>query len=88
MTAQPLLTRADGELEMPFRLGPVELILILVVLMLLFGVGKLPQVGQAMGNAVKQFRQSQKDIEGDDDTAAAKSDGDGADDGTKQTPSG
>lgn len=75
---------------MPFRLGPVELILILVVLMLLFGVGKLPQVGQAMGNAVKQFRQSQKDIVGDDEaeTAAAKPDGDGADDGTKQTPSG
>ena len=71
---------------MPFRLGPVELILILVVLMLLFGVGKLPQVGQAMGNAVKQFRQSQKDIVGDDE-AAAKSDGDGEDDGAKQTPS-
>lgn len=72
---------------MPFRLGPVELILILVVLMLLFGVGKLPQVGQAMGNAVKQFRQSQKDIVGDAEAAAAKSDGDGADGGTKQTPS-
>lgn len=71
---------------MPFRLGPVELILILVVLMLLFGVGKLPQVGQAMGNAVKQFRQSQKDIVSDDETAAAKSDADGSDDGAKKTP--
>ena len=55
---------------MPFRLGPVELILILVVVMLLFGVGKLPQVGQAMGNAVRQFRQSQNDASGKDDAAA------------------
>lgn len=55
---------------MPFRLGPVELILILVVVMLLFGVGKLPQVGQAMGNAVRQFRQSQNDASKDDDAVA------------------
>lgn len=55
---------------MPFRLGPVELILILVVVMLLFGVGKLPQVGQAMGNAVRQFRQSQNDASKDDAAVA------------------
>lgn len=79
---------ADGELDMPFRLGPLELILILVALMLLFGVGKLPQVGQAMGNAVKQFRQSQKEIDADDDGAAAKADSDGADDESKKTPVG
>jgi len=60
---------------MPFRLGPVELILILVVVMLLFGVGKLPQVGQAMGNAVRQFRQSQNDA-GKDDVAVAETDDD------------
>lgn len=45
---------------MPFRIGPVELILIIVVLMLIFGVGKLPQVGDAMGKAVRQFRKSQE----------------------------
>lgn len=45
---------------MPFRIGPVELILILVVLLLIFGVGKLPQVGQAVGKAVRQFRDSQE----------------------------
>lgn len=52
---------------MPFRIGPVELILIIVVLMLIFGVGKLPQVGDAMGKAVRQFRKSQESsLEGDD----------------------
>ena len=51
---------------MPFRIGPVELILIIVVLMLIFGVGKLPQVGDAMGKAVRQFRKSQESsLEGD-----------------------
>ena len=61
---------------MPFRLGPVELILILVVVMLLFGVGKLPQVGQAMGNAVRQFRQSQNDAVKDDDAAVTETEED------------
>ena len=52
---------------MPFRIGPVELILIIVVLMLIFGVGKLPQVGDAMGKAVRQFRKSQEtSLEADD----------------------
>ena len=52
---------------MPFRIGPVELILIIVVLMLIFGVGKLPQVGDAMGKAVRQFRRSQESsLDGDD----------------------
>lgn len=51
---------------MPFRIGPVELILIIVVLMLIFGVGKLPQVGDAMGKAVRQFRKSQESSLEDD----------------------
>ena len=46
---------------MPFRsFGPFELILILVIVLLIFGVGKLPQVGEAMGKAVRQFRKSQE----------------------------
>lgn len=57
---------------MPFRLGPIELILILVVVMLLFGVGKLPQVGQAMGKAVRQFRQTQNEAFEDADAEAQK----------------
>ena len=48
---------------MPFRLGPMELILILVVVMIIFGVGRLPQVGGAMGKAIREFRKSQSEIE-------------------------
>ena len=39
----------------------MELILILVVVMIIFGVGRLPQVGGAIGKAVKEFRKSQSE---------------------------
>ena len=37
--------------------GP-ELILILVIVMVVFGVGRLPEVGGALGKAIRQFRSS------------------------------
>lgn len=37
-------------------LGPVELIIILVIVLLIFGPMKLPQVGEALGKSVKSFR--------------------------------
>ena len=43
---------------MPFRLGPTELIIVLVIVMKVFGAGKLPQIGGAMGKAIKEFRSS------------------------------
>ena len=46
---------------MPNRIGPMELIIILVVVMIIFGVGRLPQVGGAIGKAVKEFRKSQSE---------------------------
>ncbi len=50
---------------MPFRLGPMELIIVLVIVMVIFGVGKLPQVGGAMGKAIREFRQAQTEVEED-----------------------
>ncbi len=44
---------------MPFHLGAPELIIILVIIMLLFGVGKLPQVGNAIGKSLREFRKGQ-----------------------------
>ena len=43
---------------MPFRLGPTELIIVLVIVMIVFGVGKLPQIGGAMGKAIKEYKSS------------------------------
>jgi len=44
---------------MPFRLGPWEIGLILVIILLVFGVGRLPQVGGAIGKGLRSFRKGQ-----------------------------
>lgn len=41
------------------RIGPWELGLILVVILIIFGVGKLPQVGGALGKGLRAFRKGQ-----------------------------
>ena len=41
---------------MPFRLGPWEIGLILIIILIVFGVGKLPQIGSALGRGVREFR--------------------------------
>ena len=53
---------------MPFRFGPMELIIVLVVVLIIFGVGRLPEIGGAMGKALKEFRSTQKDIAEEDST--------------------
>ena len=44
---------------MPFRMGPLEIGLILVVILIVFGVGKLPQVSGAIGKGLRAFRKGQ-----------------------------
>lgn len=44
---------------MPFKIGPWEIALILVIILIIFGVGKLPQVGGAIGKAMRSFRKAQ-----------------------------
>jgi sec-independent protein translocase protein TatA len=39
-------------------LGPVELIVILVIVAMLFGVGKLPEVFGAVGKGIREFRRN------------------------------
>lgn len=43
---------------MPFRIGAPELILVLVIILLVFGVGRLPQVGGAIGKGIREFRKA------------------------------
>ena len=44
---------------MPFRIGPWEIALILVIILIIFGVGKLPQVGGAIGKGMRAFKKGQ-----------------------------
>ena len=38
--------------------GPLEIGLILVIVLIIFGVGKLPQVGSAIGKGMREFRKA------------------------------
>ena len=46
---------------MPFGIGPLELVIILVIVMLIFGVGKLSDIGGALGKSIREFRKSSMD---------------------------
>ena len=48
--------------------GPTELVIILVLVLILFGAGRLPQVLEQFGKGIKAFRDASKDG-GDDDEA-------------------
>lgn len=53
------------------KIGPVELILILVIVTMLFGVGKLPEVFGAVGRGIREFRRGASDPDADNQTTAA-----------------
>jgi sec-independent protein translocase protein TatA len=50
------------------NLGTTELIVILVILILIFGVGKLPEVGRGLGQSIHDFRAALIDDENDAET--------------------
>jgi sec-independent protein translocase protein TatA len=46
-----------------FSIGVPELLLILVLVLILFGPGKLPEIGRSLGKALTEFKKAKKDIE-------------------------
>jgi sec-independent protein translocase protein TatA len=46
-----------------FNLGPTELIIILVIVLIVFGVGRLPEIGGALGKSIREFRQSSTPVD-------------------------
>ncbi len=57
---------------MPFRMGPWEIGLILVVILIIFGVGKLPQASGAIGKGLRAFRQGQRGEEDEGEESGAR----------------
>jgi sec-independent protein translocase protein TatA len=51
---------------MPFHMGPMEIGLILVMILIIFGVGRLPQVGGAIGKSIREFRKARAGEEPED----------------------
>lgn len=47
------------------RIGAFELILIFAIALVVFGPSKLPQLGNALGSAIKEFRKGANDISKD-----------------------
>ena len=47
-------------------IGFPELMVILVIIMIIFGAGKLPEIGSAFGNSIKNFKKSMKDAEAEE----------------------
>jgi sec-independent protein translocase protein TatA len=48
---------------MPFQLGLPELLVILVIVIVLFGVGRIGALGAELGKAIRSFRQGLNDSE-------------------------
>ncbi|OQY59733.1 MAG: Sec-independent protein translocase TatA [Desulfobacteraceae bacterium 4572_88] len=46
-----------------FGIGMPELIIILVIILIIFGAGKLPEIGAGMGKAIRNFKSATTDSE-------------------------
>jgi len=57
---------------MPFGIGLPELIVILVIILVIFGPKKIPEIGKSLGSAVRELRKSTTDDSSDKDTAEAE----------------
>jgi len=45
-----------------FGIGPMELILILVIALIVFGPGKMPEMGRSLGAAIREFRRASQEL--------------------------
>ncbi|MEK6601928.1 MAG: twin-arginine translocase TatA/TatE family subunit [Candidatus Binatota bacterium] len=66
-----------------FGLGFQELLIILIIALIIFGPGKLPQIGSGLGKAIRDFK---KGIGGDDSDEAAKAEKEPKKDDSKELP--
>jgi sec-independent protein translocase protein TatA len=47
---------------MPFNVGPLELIIVLVIALLVVGPRRLPEMGEAVGKTIREFRKASSDL--------------------------
>lgn len=55
-----------------FGLGYQELLIILVIVLILFGANRLPELARSLGSSVKEFKKGVNETKAEDATAAAK----------------
>jgi len=57
-SGQQMNGELEGEMRM-FNVGPWELLLVLGIALIIFGPGKLPQLGESLGKAITGFKKAQ-----------------------------
>ncbi len=62
---------------MPFGASPLQLALVLVILLVIFGAKRLPEIGRSLGSSAREFKQG---ISGDSDDVKQGVSGDSDDD--------
>jgi sec-independent protein translocase protein TatA len=55
-----------------FGLGYQELLIILVIVLILFGANRLPELARSLGSSVKEFKKGVNEAQKDDTAASAK----------------
>jgi sec-independent protein translocase protein TatA len=55
-----------------FGLGYQELLIILVIVLILFGANRLPELARSLGSSVKEFKKGVNEVQKDETTSAAK----------------
>jgi sec-independent protein translocase protein TatA len=70
---------------MPFGIGPLELVIVLLIVLLVFGSKRLPELGRSMGSGMREFKDS---VTGDakEDDGSQPTLGAGAEQPTAETP--
>ena len=67
MTPGKGLPRQRYHVGMPFGIGTVEIVLILIVALVVFGPKRLPELGRSMGRGIREFKNSVTSDKDDDD---------------------
>ena len=52
---------------MPFNVGPLELVIVLVIALVVLGPKRLPEVGKSIGNGMREFKDAISGSTKDDD---------------------
>lgn len=52
--------------------GPMELVIILVIILIIFGAGKLPQVAGSIGKGIREFRRAKEGLDDESQTKSAR----------------
>jgi len=53
------------EVAFMFGIGTSELVIILIIILIIFGVGKLPSIGTGIGQAIKNFKKASSESDTD-----------------------